>query len=231
MKLEQSFEVDAPLERVWSTLIDVERVAPCLPGADISGVDDQGEYRGTFAVKIGPATAAYDGTLTIEQADEASHTVTMRANGQDKRGQGSAKATIESRVTSGSGATRVDVVTDFTITGRLARIGRGGVMEDIANRLLGDFARCLESKIGDNGGDEALTTDEALDAVAADAAAEPTEASPEQTGTLAPANEPPNARTEPASSAPAAPVRGGSLLLSVLWRRLVAFVRRLFGRA
>ena len=117
MKLEQSFEVHAPLERVWETLIDVERVAPCLPGAEITEASDDGTYRGTFSVRLGPTTAAYRGELNIEEQDESAHRVTMRATGQDKRGQGSAKATIVSNMSAEGDVTRVDVETDFTITG------------------------------------------------------------------------------------------------------------------
>lgn len=147
MKLEQSFEVRAPLERVWETLIDVERVAPCLPGAEITEVSEDGTYHGTFTVRLGPTTAAYRGELHIEEQDESDHRVTMRATGQDKRGQGSAKATIVSTVRSEDDVTRVDVETDFTITGRLARFGRGGMIQDISNRLMKDFADCLQQRI------------------------------------------------------------------------------------
>lgn len=147
MKLQQSFEVAAPVERVWSTLIDVEAVAPCLPGAEITGADDDGAYRGTFSVKLGPATAAYAGSLRLEKVDDASRTTVMRAEGSDTRGQGAARATIESTVSEAGHVTRVAVVTDFTITGRLARFGRGGMIQDISNRLLKDFADCLQQKI------------------------------------------------------------------------------------
>ncbi|MGI8596578.1 MAG: SRPBCC domain-containing protein [Thermoleophilaceae bacterium] len=145
MKLEQSFEVRAPVEEVWNALIDIERVAPCLPGAEITERDEDGTYRGDFKVKLGPTTAAYRGTLKMESLDEAAHVATMLANGQDKRGQGSAKATIVSRMTESAGVTQVEVETDFTITGKLARFGRGGMIKDISNRLLGDFARCLQA--------------------------------------------------------------------------------------
>ena len=104
MKLEQSFEVAAPLERVWQTLIDVEHVAPCLPGAAVTGRNDDGSYNGTFTVKIGPTTASYTGRLEMENVDEASHTATMQAQGTDKRGQGGAKATILSRARAGGRA-------------------------------------------------------------------------------------------------------------------------------
>ena len=94
MKLEQSFEVDAPIEQVWTALIDLEKVAPCLPGAAITGHDEEGTYQGEFQVKLGPTTAAYRGTIRIESADAAAHTATLAARGSDKRGQGGASATI-----------------------------------------------------------------------------------------------------------------------------------------
>jgi len=147
VKLEQSFEVRAPVERVWETLIDIERVAPCLPGAEITEAGDDGTYRGTFSVRLGPTTAAYRGELNLEEVDEAARRVVMRASGQDKRGQGSAKATIRSTMREEGELTRVDVETDFTITGRLARFGRGGMIQDVSNRLLKDFADCLRQRI------------------------------------------------------------------------------------
>ena len=94
VKLEQSFEVDAPVEQVWTALIDLEKVAPCLPGAAITGHDDDGTYHGEFQVKLGPTTASYRGTIRIESADAETHTATLAARGSDKRGQGGASATI-----------------------------------------------------------------------------------------------------------------------------------------
>ena len=147
MKLEQTFEVAAPLERVWEALIDVQRVAPCLPGAEIEPDSEDGTYRGSFTVKLGPTTASYRGQLQMEEVDEAARRVVMRASGQDKRGQGTAKATIVSVMRVQGDGTSVDVETDFTLTGRLARFGRGGMVQDVSNRLLRDFARCLQSSI------------------------------------------------------------------------------------
>ena len=147
MKLEQSFEVKAPLERVWEALIDVERVAPCLPGADITDKGDDGTYRGNFKVKLGPTTAEYRGELRFEEIDESAHRATMQAKGSDKRGQGTAKATIVNTMRQEGELTKVDVATDFVITGRLARFGRGGMIEDISNRMLRDFSTCLQESI------------------------------------------------------------------------------------
>jgi carbon monoxide dehydrogenase subunit G len=156
MKLEQSFEVAAPLERVWEALIDVERVAPCLPGASVTGKNEDGSYNGEFKVKIGPTSAAYSGKLNMETVDAAGHSATMQASGTDRRGQGGAKATIISSVApAGEGQTRVDVSTDYHITGRLARFGRGGMIEEISNRLLGEFAKNLQTMLG--GGEQQPT--------------------------------------------------------------------------
>jgi carbon monoxide dehydrogenase subunit G len=152
MKLEQSFEVHAPVERVWSALLDVEHVAPCLPGAAVTGMNDDGSYAGTFLVKIGPTTASYNGKLVLEDVDEAAHTATIQADGTDRRGQGGARATIVSKIAAGDdGRTRVEVVTDYHITGRLARFGRGGMIEEISERLLKDFADRLQASLSTDG--------------------------------------------------------------------------------
>ncbi len=206
MKLEQSFEVKAPAARVWAALIDVERVAPCLPGAEITESGEDGTYRGTFTVKLGPTTASYRGELKLESVDEAARTVTMRASGQDKRGQGSARATIVSVMREEGGVTIVDAQTDFTITGRLARFGRGGMIKDISNKLLGDFSACLTAAIEAEPGD----------------APQP----PAAAGVGAATHVPAPPRQAPPAVAPAKPVRGFSLFVSVLWRR----IGRLLGR-
>ncbi len=157
MKLEQSFDVAAPLQRVWNALIDVEQVAPCLPGAAVTGRNEDGTYNGTFTIKIGPTTASYAGKLEMEDIDEGAHRATMQANGTDKRGQGGAKATIVSSLSEAAdGKTRVQVATDYQITGRLARFGRGGMIEDISEQLLREFAgRLQESLARDPGVEEA----------------------------------------------------------------------------
>jgi uncharacterized protein len=155
MKLEQSFDVAAPVDRVWKALIDVEHVAPCLPGAAVTGRNDDGSYSGTFTMKIGPTTASYTGKLEMDQIDEDARAATMHANGTDKRGQGGAKAVIHSKVSETGSGTHVEVVTDYHITGRLARFGRGGMIEDISERLLREFARRLQDSLTDGGPAEA----------------------------------------------------------------------------
>src|SRR3954471_8527277 len=172
MKLEQSFEVKAPIDTVWIALNDLERVAPCLRGAAIPGHDDDGTYHGEFKVKLGPTTAAYRGTIKITDSDESTHTATLSAKGSDKRGQGGATATIVNRVADEGGVTRVYAVTDFTITGRLARFGRGGMIQDISNKLLENFAACLATRLAE-GDDGAATAGEVAAGDAAPEAAAP----------------------------------------------------------
>lgn len=215
MKLEQSFTVQAPLDRVWEALIDVQRVAPCLPGAEITEAGDDGTYRGTFTVKLGPTTAAYRGELSMESVDEAARRVTMDAKGQDKRGQGSAKATIVSVMREESGTTKVDVETDFTITGRLARFGRGGMIKDISNRLLRDFSDCLT---------ETIEAESTVDTPLAEGTGS---RYPGSAGHRQSAGDVSAASAPSSAPAPAKPVSGISLFFAVLWER----IRRLFGRA
>lgn len=162
MKLEQSFEVDAAQERVWAALIDVERVAPCLPGASVTARHDDGSFTGEFRVKIGPTAAAYSGRLHLENVDSVAHTTTLQAAGTDQRGQGGAKATIVSTVTpAGDGMTTVAVSTDYHITGRLARFGRGGMIEEISVKLLGEFAENLQAMLSGSDADAAVPVDPA----------------------------------------------------------------------
>ena len=222
MKLEQSFEVDAPVEQVWTALIDLEKVAPCLPGAAITGHDDDGTYHGEFKVKLGPTTASYRGTIKIQSADAETHTATLAARGSDKRGQGGASATIVNALhATDAGGTRVDAATDFTITGRLASFGRGGMIRDISNRLLRDFAACLQQRLAAEPAG-ALTGDEAAASAGAAAAADP-----DAPAEAAPSTPPPAAATPPPPAPAAKPIHGVSLFFSVLVER----IKRLFKRS
>jgi uncharacterized protein len=235
MKLEQSFTVAAPVEQVWDMLIDVERVAPCLPGAEITGQSPDGSYEGNFTVKLGPTTASYRGSLRMESLDEASRTATMHAKGTDKRGQGGANATIVSTMRQEGEETVVDVATDFTITGRLARFGRGGMIEDISRRMMRDFSQCLQASIASEPAPAAAASEapaaaapispgEEADAAVASAGGAAAEASAAtEAAPTPPAPQPAPPRAAPP---PAKPIKGFSLLLSVLWDR----IKRLFGR-
>jgi len=146
MKIENEFTVPAPVEQAWAVLLDVERVAPCLPGAAIEGSEGD-EHKGTMTIKIGPITTRYAGTVKIEEADETARRAVMRAQARDSRGQGTAAATITSSMEPVDGGTRVRVETDMRVTGPAAQFGRG-VMQDVSAKLMGRFADCLAEQMG-----------------------------------------------------------------------------------
>ena len=152
MKINNEFTVSVPVEQAWDVMLDLQKIAPCLPGAAIQEEKGDGEYDGTMKVKIGPITANYKGTVKIEEADEQNHRAVLQAAGRDARGQGTASATIVSTLQEeGSDSTKVNVETDMKLTGRAAQFGRG-IAQDVATKMLEQFADCLEREI--SGGPE-----------------------------------------------------------------------------
>ena len=145
MELTNEFRVAVPVERAWEVLTDVELIAPCMPGAQLQEIEGD-EYRGIVKIKVGPITAQYKGAARFLEKDEAAHKVVLRAEGRETRGQGNANATITATMTPDGDGTEVSVVTDLTITGRVAQFGRG-VLADVSGKLLGQFVDCLESKL------------------------------------------------------------------------------------
>ncbi len=138
MELINEFEVDAPIDRVWSVLTDVERIAPCLPGAQLQEVQGD-EYRGVVKVKVGPITAQYKGAASFVEKDDAGYRAVLLAEGRDTRGAGNAAAEITAEMASTATGTRVTVTTDLKVTGKVAQFGRG-VMADVSKKLMGQFA-------------------------------------------------------------------------------------------
>jgi carbon monoxide dehydrogenase subunit G len=145
MELTNEFVVPVPVDEAWVLLTDVERIAPCMPGAELQEIDGE-EYRGIVKVKVGPITAQYKGKATFVEKDDGGHKAVLRAEGRDTRGQGNANATITATLVPEGSGTRVTVVTDLAITGRAAQFGRG-VMADVSTKLLGQFVSCLEKTV------------------------------------------------------------------------------------
>ncbi len=145
MDLTNEFRVGVPVEEAWKVLTDVERIAPCMPGAQLQEIEGD-EYRGVVKVKVGPITAQYKGAARFVERDEAGHRAVLRAEGRETRGQGNANATITALLEPDGDGTKISVTTDLTITGRVAQFGRG-VLADVSAKLLGQFADCLESKL------------------------------------------------------------------------------------
>jgi carbon monoxide dehydrogenase subunit G len=148
MKIENTIEVDAPLDRVWALVNDIPRVAPCMPGAALTGVLDDQTYEGTVAVKLGPLRMSYKGKVTVEDVDEANHSARLAASGRDTKGAGTAKASVVTRLeAAGDTRTHLHVTSDVQLTGKVASFGRGGAINDVATRLFGQFADCLRATL------------------------------------------------------------------------------------
>ena len=151
MELSNDFEVSAPIEKVWEVINDVELIAPCLPGAQLEEVEND-EYKGFVKVKVGPITAQYKGVAKFVEKEESNHRVVIRGEGRDTRGAGNAAADITASLESTTEGTRVNVVTDLKITGKVAQFGRG-VMADISKKLMSQFADNLSELVLSKGGD------------------------------------------------------------------------------
>jgi hypothetical protein len=137
--------VDRPIDETWKVLLDIERIAPCLPGAELQEIEGD-DYRGIVKVKVGPITAQYKGTAKLAEVDEAARRIVLDASGRDTRGQGNAKATIVVTMREDAGTTAVDVNTDLSITGKVAQFGRG-VMADVSAKLIRQFVENLERDV------------------------------------------------------------------------------------
>ena len=147
MQLENSFTVPVPIDEAWRVLLDIERIAPCMPGAALDSVDGD-DFTGRVKVKLGPINLTYQGKASFIEKDEAAHKAVIDARGKDQRGNGTAAAVVTARLAAEGAITRVDVLTDLNITGRPAQFGRG-VMTDVGNKLLGQFADKLAAQLGE----------------------------------------------------------------------------------
>jgi uncharacterized protein len=168
MRIENSFTVNLPAEDAWKVLLDVERIAPCMPGAELQEVTDD-EYRGIVKVKLGAITAQYKGAVRFAEVDEVGRRIVLKAEGRETRGQGNASATVTATLTgAGEGQTRVAIGTDLTISGKIAQFGRG-VMADVSSKLLNEFATCLEREVlAGDGGTGAVTPAPSPEEIVAD---------------------------------------------------------------
>src|SRR3984957_19100151 len=145
MELTNDFRVGVSVPQAWKVLTDLERIAPMLPGAQLQEVEGD-EYRGVVKVKVGPITAQYKGVATFVEQDEQAGRVVLKATGRDTRGQGNATAIITATMVPDGNATKVTVVTDLTVTGKVAQFGRG-VLADVSGKLLGQFVDALHADL------------------------------------------------------------------------------------
>ncbi|NGO08983.1 SRPBCC family protein [Streptomyces sp. HC44] len=145
MELHHEFTVPVPIQEAWPLLLDIERVAPCMPGATVEEYDGK-TVTGSVKVKVGPITVTYRGTAVFEEQDETAHRMVLVAGGKETRGQGTARATVTGTLAERDGGTAVSVRTDLTVTGRPAQFGRG-VMAEVGDKLVGQFATCLSEQL------------------------------------------------------------------------------------
>lgn len=159
MKVSHQFEVARDSETVWEFFQDVPAVAQCLPGAELMNVNDDGSYSGKLSVKLGPMTAAFEGTAIVEP-DPATKTATIEGKGVDKRGGSRGQVKLNYAIEGAGGSSTVDIDADITLSGPAAQFGRTGLINEISKRLIGDFVECLEGKLS-------ATSEEAADQIRA----------------------------------------------------------------
>jgi uncharacterized protein len=199
LEFDNSFEVAAPIERTWEILKDIERIAPCLPGAELTEIIDEDNYKGKVSVRLGPVALTFQGQVTFLERDDAAFSARVKAQGSDSRGRGGANANVTFGLTESDSGTTVDIHTDLQLSGSVAQYGRGvGMITDLSSQIIGQFAKRLHAEI--------VTSDDAT---------------PEGSGPEPGAEKPP--------PAPAEPIAVGGLAFRVLWNALVRSIKRLFG--
>ncbi len=218
MQFENSFEVPLPPAEAWKVLLDVPRIAPCLPGAELTETLGRDKYKGRAGVKIGPVNLFFAGEAEIVEKDEVARKARIKGKGNDTKGRGQAVATVDFALVEAGSGTRVDVTTDLNMTGMVAQYGRAsGLMKEIAGAILGQFAENLRKEIE-------RTMPAATPATAADAASAAEAGSGSASAAAA-------ASTRAHSPAPSpAPAAAPVSALSILWIALKSWIAGMFGR-
>jgi uncharacterized protein len=233
MEFDNSFEVPLPVGDAWALLMDIRRIAPCMPGAALTDVVDERTYKGRIGVRLGPVALTFAGTVKFEEIDDANRVARVAAQGSDSKGRGAANAVASFRLEPASGGAKVLVHTDLALSGAIAQYGRGvGIIQMTAAQIITQFANNLKEQLAKEGAPAAAAQAEAqpISPASAPRAPAPLSAAPP------PQSRPPPAPTlpSPASGAGlgwgpgegAKPISGFALMAKVLWRLL----RRLFGR-
>jgi uncharacterized protein len=200
MDIKNSFEVPLPVGEAWKTLLDIKRIAPCMPGAELLEVVDPNTYKGKVSVRLGPVALSFVGTARFEEIDEAAYRARVKAQGNDSKGRGGAIGSVTFALSPIPGGTKVDVDTNLNLSGSVAQYGRGiGMIQDVATQIIAQFATALR----------AMLVKEGAPSVAPMASAAPTA---------------PTSELDTPSPPRAKPIAGFSLM----WRVLLNALRRLF---
>ena len=211
MRMNNDFTVKAPIERVWAYLLDVEKIAPCAPGAELTEVIDERTWKGKMNVKVGPVSMSFAGTVLLQERDDAGHRAVLKAEGREQKGRGAASAVVTSWLEGVDDGTKVSIETDLTISGAAAQYGRG-MIGDVSKRLTKEFAACLQASMG---------TPDTTAENHRDLANAPAEEM---------ANSLPAAQASVSRRVAAKPVKGFRLAVWAVWRAVVRTFKRLLGR-
>jgi carbon monoxide dehydrogenase subunit G len=200
VEIENEFDVPAPVDHVWNYLLDVERVAPCMPGAELTEVVDDHTWKGKVNMKLGPVSLVFAGTVTMQERDDEAKRIVLAAKGMEQKGKGAANASVTSWLEQGDGVTNVKMRADIHLTGTVAQLSRG-LLPEVSRKLTQQFADCLL---------QSMQVAEVQATESADVAA----------GVAAPVE--PTARAKP--------IGGIRLGLAAIWASIKGFFRRLFGK-
>ncbi len=153
MEFDNSFEVPLPMAEAWTVLMDIERIVPCVPGAELTEIIDQDNFKGKISVRLGPVALTFAGRATFEDRDEQAYSARLKAQGSDSKGRGGANADVTFRlVSAGDAATSVEIHTNLQLSGSVAQYGRGvGMITDVASQIIGKFADCLRDQVANAG--------------------------------------------------------------------------------
>lgn len=168
MLINNSFEVPLPPDQAWKVLMDIPRIAPCMPGAELTDVIDQNTYNGKVAVRLGPVALTFAGTVKFTEKDDTGHKARVNAQGKDAKGRGGAHANVDFGIETAPGGSRVVVKTDLTLSGAVAQYGRAsGMIQDVAQQLIGQFANALKAQLAASQPAPAMVSEGAAPAIAA----------------------------------------------------------------
>jgi carbon monoxide dehydrogenase subunit G len=206
MLIENAFTVPADPDRVWNILLDVERIAPCMPGAEITEQVDDRNWKGRVNVRFGPVSLAFAGAVEMTERDDQARRVVLSARGMEQKGKGAATASVTSWLEGDGGSTTVKMEADITLTGPVAQLSRG-LLPEVSKKLTAEFANCLAETMSADGNGAAATA-----------------------ATDGPGEAPAGPETAAAPRPTAKPVSGLSVGLSAIWSLIVGFFRRVFGR-
>jgi uncharacterized protein len=228
MEFDNSFDVPLPPDQAWAVLMDIPRIAPCMPGAELTEVVDAQNYKGKISVRLGPVALAFAGRVEIDAVDEANRSARVKAQGSDAKGRGAANAAASFRIEPAGDGSRVLIHTDLMLSGAVAQYGRGvGMIQATAAQIIGQFAGNLRTQLARAGAPPAATAVSPAAAAAPESAASAAAAVPPQRPQQRQQPAPPQQRQPTQAPAPpgmpaAKPISGLSLIARVLWQQIVA---------